>query len=606
MERVAVGAIPAHIIVDGLEGEAERRRWLGQARARSESHEIRHVGGLAPPIAHLEQQADHVAHLLVERALEVHVCSRVAVALIMDGDGAHPAYGGERGETHPCRALSHPCRALVRKAGEVMLPHKVVRGGLHPVQAERTSALLVPVQALRRVHAADGVTAVEAVRVQLARRPVHRVPAASLGVALLSPLELDEAHVLRQHAVDGGLEGLWVIGEAVAVHVEVNRLPSRVNTGVRSARCDHSHVLLRPLGERHLQLVGDRRCILLKLQASVGQPVVHEPRTETHPGWQPAAAAAAAVAATGSARCARASAESEHAWNKWGGGRRHHRPTSDLRRHKRTGANRCALHGLSPTAASGREAGKIGFHRRSIAQRRSSLVLRGRLLELRYQAKPHRPSTITLPAQHHSPHQDGSLVIRRRPHNVRRQRLEPLVVPPLRLGHLGALLQPQLVEGMCRGPCPALRAHRKACLGLEVPLCGLHFVPRFGEHCTEVEVRRGLDGLKGDGLAEDLCCSARVLLRGVTRALSQQLRVRVARLRGGAGLRLRGLASPLLHRATILIPLLLLPQLLVKHPVQLPSGRVRRAVHAAQVRRRQLLIAAHVTDGVLLTLVIHV
>ena len=32
----------------------------------------------------------------------------------------------------------------------------------------------------------------------------------------------------------------------------------------------------------------------------------------------------------------------------------------------------------------------------------------------------------------------------------------------------------------------ALRAHRVALLGLEVPLCGLHAVPRDVEHCTEV------------------------------------------------------------------------------------------------------------------------
>eukprot|EP00964_Phaeocystis_antarctica_P135603 scaffold99951_cov63-Phaeocystis_antarctica.AAC.5 len=50
----------------------------------------------------------------------------------------------------------------------------------------------------------------------------------------------------------------------------------------------------------------------------------------------------------------------------------------------------------------------------------------------------------------------------------------------------------------------------------------------------------------------------------------------------------------------------MLPQLLVKHPVQLPGASVRRAVHAAEVRRRQLLIAAHVTDRMLLPLVVHV
>eukprot|EP00964_Phaeocystis_antarctica_P126648 scaffold90306_cov63-Phaeocystis_antarctica.AAC.3 len=34
----------------------------------------------------------------------------------------------------------------------------------------------------------------------------------------------------------------------------------------------------------------------------------------------------------------------------------------------------------------------------------------------------------------------GLDIVRRRPHHPRRQRLEPLVVPPLRLGHLGAYL----------------------------------------------------------------------------------------------------------------------------------------------------------------------
>eukprot|EP00964_Phaeocystis_antarctica_P030545 scaffold17248_cov62-Phaeocystis_antarctica.AAC.2 len=89
-------------------------------------------------------------------------------------------------------------------------------------------------------------------------------------------------------------------------------------------------------------------------------------------------------------------------------------------------------------------------------------------------------------------------------------------------------------------------------------------------------------------------------------ALSQQLRVLVARLRGAPGSLLRELALPLLRHPTIRRVLPLFPQLLVKHPVQLPSARVRRAVLAAEVRRRQLLIAAHAADGVLLSLVVHV
>eukprot|EP00964_Phaeocystis_antarctica_P103345 scaffold68635_cov56-Phaeocystis_antarctica.AAC.2 len=192
------------------------------------------------------------------------------------------------------------------------------------------------------------------------------------------------------------------------------------------------------------------------------------------------------------------------------------------------------------------------------------------------------------------------------PSTAARMRLEPLVVPPLRLGHLVALLLLQHVECPCRSICSVLRAHRIALVGLEVPLRGLHLVPRVVERCTEVEVRQGLVGLQGDGLAEGLGCSARVLLRAVPHALSQQLLVRVARLRGVPGLHLRGLAMPLLPLPAILQLLPLLPQLLVKHPVQLPSARVRRAVDAAEVRRRQLLIEALITDGVLLPLVVHV
>eukprot|EP00964_Phaeocystis_antarctica_P160596 scaffold132346_cov66-Phaeocystis_antarctica.AAC.1 len=74
----------------------------------------------------------------------------------------------------------------------------------------------------------------------------------------------------------------------------------------------------------------------------------------------------------------------------------------------------------------------------SSAKRRSPLVVRSRLPELRCRARPRLPSA-TVPTQHHTPHMVGSWIVRRRPRNPRRQRLEPLVVPPLRLGHLGAL-----------------------------------------------------------------------------------------------------------------------------------------------------------------------
>eukprot|EP00964_Phaeocystis_antarctica_P017678 scaffold9782_cov58-Phaeocystis_antarctica.AAC.3 len=177
----------------------------------------------------------------------------------------------------------------------------------------------------------------------------------------------------------------------------------------------------------------------------------------------------------------------------------------------------------------------------------------------------------------------------RRPHNPRRQRLEPLVVPPLRLGHLGALLLLQHAEGICRGPCPALRVHGSALHDLEEPLHSLYEVPRVGEHCTEVVIRLGQVGPQGDGLAVGLGCFARVLLRAVPRALRHQLHVLVARLRGDASCLLRGLAILLLRRPTILPPL---PRF---------AGQL-----TAEVCRRQLLIAALVADRVLLTVVVHV
>eukprot|EP00964_Phaeocystis_antarctica_P027819 scaffold15690_cov66-Phaeocystis_antarctica.AAC.1 len=185
------------------------------------------------------------------------------------------------------------------------------------------------------------------------------------------------------------------------------------------------------------------------------------------------------------------------------------------------------------------------------------------------------------PAQHQSPHLVGYQIVRRRPHNPRRQRLEPLVVPPLRLGHLGARLLCQHAGDPCRGRSPSLRAHRVAFLGLKVPLRGLHVVRRAGERCTEVEVRRGLVGPQRDGLAVGPGCSAHVLLRGVPNTVSHQLLVRVARLRGVPGCLLRGLAIPLLHNPAILRPLPLHLQLLVVHRVQLPSARVPWAVDTA-------------------------
>eukprot|EP00964_Phaeocystis_antarctica_P157245 scaffold127366_cov63-Phaeocystis_antarctica.AAC.1 len=128
--------------------------------------------------------------------------------------------------------------------------------------------------------------------------------------------------------------------------------------------------------------------------------------------------------------------------------------------------------------------------------------MRDRLLELRGRARPRLPSVI-LPSQHGSPHLVGYQIVRRRPHNPRRQRLELLVVPPVRLGRFRARLQRNQVKLPCRGLSPVPRAHRIALTGLKEPLRSLHVVPRVGERCAEVEVRRGPVGPQRDGLAGD-------------------------------------------------------------------------------------------------------
>eukprot|EP00964_Phaeocystis_antarctica_P095210 scaffold61741_cov63-Phaeocystis_antarctica.AAC.5 len=120
------------------------------------------------------------------------------------------------------------------------------------------------------------------------------------------------------------------------------------------------------------------------------------------------------------------------------------------------------LHGVCLAAAPGHVTGELGFPHRSRTQRRSPLVVRGRLPELRRRARPRLRSAETAPTQHQSSHLVGIDIVRRRPHNPRRQRLEPLVVPPLRLGHLVAHRLCQQAEGRCRGLCPELRAHRAA------------------------------------------------------------------------------------------------------------------------------------------------
>eukprot|EP00964_Phaeocystis_antarctica_P109786 scaffold74197_cov63-Phaeocystis_antarctica.AAC.3 len=182
--------------------------------------------------------------------------------------------------------------------------------------------------------------------------------------------------------------------------------------------------------------------------------------------------------------------------------------------------NRTPLHGSCLTAAPVCALAELGFQCRSRLQRRRPIEVHSRLRELCCRARPQLPSAKP-PAQHRSPHLRGCQIVRRRPRNPRRQRLEPLLAPPLRLGHLGARFLCQHVEGHCRGLCPVPRAHQHALPGLEEPLRSLHGVLRVGEHSTEVVVRLGLVGPQGDGLAEGPCCSACVLLRLVPRALSQ-------------------------------------------------------------------------------------
>eukprot|EP00964_Phaeocystis_antarctica_P016982 scaffold9347_cov64-Phaeocystis_antarctica.AAC.2 len=66
----------------------------------------------------------------------------------------------------------------------------------------------------------------------------------------------------------------------------------------------------------------------------------------------------------------------------------------------------------------------LGFYRRSIGQRRHPLEVRGRLHELRCRARPRPPSNATRPAQLQSPHAVCPRIVRCRPHNPRRQRLD--------------------------------------------------------------------------------------------------------------------------------------------------------------------------------------
>ena len=75
------------------------------------------------------------------------------------------------------------------------------------------------------------------------------------------------------------------------------------------------------------------------------------------------------------------------------------------------------LHDPCLATAQGRVFGEPGFRRRCRVQRRSPIVVRGRLNELRRRAKP-RLRAIP-PAQHRSPHLVGCHIVRRRPQNPR-------------------------------------------------------------------------------------------------------------------------------------------------------------------------------------------
>ena len=91
-----------------------------------------------------------------------------------------------------------------------------------------------------------------------------------------------------------------------------------------------------------------------------------------------------------------------------------------------------ALNDLSLTAAYSSEYGasqSAAARSKCAAASMNSAAKRG----------PDSHASITQPAQHSSPHGECIHIIRRRPCNPRRQRFEPLVVLPLRFGHLGAL-----------------------------------------------------------------------------------------------------------------------------------------------------------------------
>ena len=73
----------------------------------------------------------------------------------------------------------------------------------------------------------------------------------------------------------------------------------------------------------------------------------------------------------------------------------------------------CVCQATAPVRATGEEF----FPCRSRAQRRSPIVVRGRLLELRRRARPCLP-LVTVPVQHDGSHLVGLHLVRRRPHHI--------------------------------------------------------------------------------------------------------------------------------------------------------------------------------------------
>jgi hypothetical protein len=134
--------------------------------------------------------------------------------------------------------------------------------------------------------------------------------------------------------------------------------------------------------------------------------------------------------------------------------------------------------------------------------------------------------------------------------------LSPSSFHHVRLGHLGARLVHQQVERPLQWPVPSPASPpESAPFGPKEPLRRLHVVPRVVERCTEVEVRGWAcrDSARWPrGRPWLLSCASRPWKCTAQLALSDQLVVRVARLRSDAGLLFRLLAFPPLPLPAIL------------------------------------------------------